>query len=407
MKGLAFSLQTWYLKSCHDKNLIEGNCFMETEIDYSKMNPDRKSGEPLHLQLYNSLVQKIRSLPPNRRVTLMSERELALRLNLSRRTTHRAYDQLIADDLVRRMPDKSLVVRSDARLRIAGPYPVIGVLIAMDVVELMEHHDRSILSYLEGLIGRCSQRNISCIMLRAPATGATPEEIEAFAEEHFPRLCGLIHLGNLSENSAEDPILKQILRHTEIPQVCISGTVPDLHTGAVYADPVSGLEDLCRTLKERHFRSAGVIDTERPVYFFHYTAIDRSAAMEEALKRNGLECRFVHFVPEEKISEEIVKILTSPRRPEVLLCHNDRIAYQVMEEADRLGISIPDDLALAGYDRKLPDPFLAGIQTFPHKVAENAIDMVMDQFENGISEKNRIRILTTSFSDGLSIRKNK
>ena len=378
---------------------------MEIEIDYSKLNPDRKSGEPLHLQLFNSLVQAIRSLPPNRQVRLMSERELALLLNLSRRTTHRAYAHLIENHLVRRMPDKSLIVNSDARIRITGAYPVIGVLIAVDVSELMEQNERSILPYLEGLISRCSKRNVSCIMLRAPKTDASWGEVEEFAAEHFPRLCGLIHLGGLSKNSNTDPILEQILCHTEIPQVCISGTIPAPYTGAVYADPVPGLEELCRTLKERHFRSAGVLGCEYKSFLFHYTALDRAEVMAETLRRNDLECRFVHLIPEEKIGEEIIQLLTSPRRPEVLLCHNDRIAYRVIEEADRLGIRIPEDLALAGYDCLQKDPFLASIQTHPRQVAENAVDMVLEHFENGISEKMRIKVLPTSFSDGLSIQK--
>lgn len=378
---------------------------MESNIDYRKLNPDRKSGEPLHLQLHHSLVREIRSLPPNRRVALMSERELAQQLKLSRRTTHRAYEQLINEHLVRRMPDKSLVVRSDARTRITGAYPVIGVLVAMDIAKLMEQNDRGILPYLEGLIGRSSQRKISCIMLRAPDPSASPEEIEAFAEEHFPRLCGVVHLGGLGENPTGDPVLEQILRHTEIPQVCISGSVPNANTGSVYADPAAGLDELCRTLKERGCRSAGVIGNQFYTRIFHYVASDRPDAMQEALKRNGLECRYVLRTVRKTFREQITAILTAADRPDVLLCHDDRMAHQVMEEAARLGIAVPDDLALVGYDCKQDDSFLASIFTDPRRIAENAVDMVMEHFENGISEKNRVKVLATSFSDGPSIRR--
>ena len=380
---------------------------MKAGIDYGKLNPDRRSGEPLHLQLYNSLVREIRSLPPNEHVALMSERELSLLLKLNRNTTHRAYGQLIEERLVRRMPDKSLVVRSDARSRITGPYPVIGVLVAMDIVKLMEQNDRSVLPYLEGLIGRSSQRKISCIMLRAPEPSASPEEVEAFAAEHFPRLCGLIHLGGIGENSTGDPVLEQILRHTEIPQVCISGSVPNANTGSVYADPAAGLDELCRTLKARGCRSAGVIGSQFITRVFHYVASGRPDAMQEALKRNGLECRYLLRTVRSTFLEQITAILTAPDRPDVLLCHDDRMAHQVMEEAARFGIAVPDDLLLAGYDCKQDDPFLASIFTDPRKIAENAVDMVMDHFENGISEKNRVKVLATSFSDGLSIRREK
>ena len=75
----------------------------------------------------------------------------------------------------------------------------------------------------------------------------------------------------------------------------------------------------------------------------------------------------------------------------------------VMEQAASLGISIPGDLALAGYNCKQDDPFLASIHTYPQIIAETAVDLVMDQFENGISEKNRIKIIKTAFSDGKSL----
>ena len=376
---------------------------MKAGIDYGKLNPDRRSGEPLHLQLYNSLVREIRSLPPNQHVALMSERELSMLLKLNRNTTHRAYGQLIEEHLVRRMPDKSLVVRSDARTRITGAYPVIGVLVALDFPELVEQNDRGVLPYLEGLIGRCSQRNISCIMLRAPAPTASPKEIEAFAEEHFSRLCGVIHLGNLTPSEKDsDPVLEQLLKHTEIPQLCLSGRVPVPYVGSIYADPAPGLNELCATLKKRGFRSAGVIGLASIKSLFHNIAADRAEAMREAVEKNGLELRFCERLADD-FQTRIRRILTSPDRPEVLLCHDDRLAHQVMAEAAELGISIPGDLALAGYDCRQDDPFLASILTNPRKIAENAIDMVMDHFENGVSEKNRIKVLSTSFSDGQSI----
>ena len=377
---------------------------MTKDIDYDSVAPDRRSSEPLHIQLCQAMTREIRALPPNRHVVLMSERELALRLNLSRRTTHRAYEQLLDEHLVRRRPDKSLEVRSDARIRLAGAYPVIGVLLAMDFAKLIEYQGFRGLPYFEGLIGRSSQRNISCIMLRAPDPNAPKAEVEAFAATHFPRLCGVIHLGGLSlEPAVGDPVLERLLLHTEIPQVCISGSVPYSHVGAVYADPMAGLDEMCRTLKSRGFRRAGVIGKEFVPRIFHYVAADRSRAMCDALSRNGLECAYQVTLPVDGNDEAIMQLLTSSSRPEVLLCHDDRIAQSVVRLAGECGISIPCDLRVAGYDCRCEDPFLASIRTDPETTAAEAVDMVMDHFENGISEKNRIRKLETFFTDGESL----
>ena len=376
---------------------------MKSEINYAAVAPDRDSSEPLHIQLYQAMVREIRALPPNRRAVLLSERELALQLKLSRRTTHRAYEQLLEERLVRRRADKSLEVRSDARSRLAGAYPVIGVLLAMEFSKLVELQEFRVLPYLEGLIGCCSRRNISCIMLRAPDPEASEAEIETFAATHFPRLCGVIHLGGLSLASAQDPVLERLLQHTEIPQVCVSGSVPCAHVGSVYADPSAGLDEMCRTLKARGFRRAGVIGMEFLPRLFHYVAVDRCRAMLDALRRNGLECSGELLIGDGGDDEAIVRLLKSPARPEVLLCHNDQVARSVLRLARECGLSVPGDLALAGYDCRPGDPFLASIRTDPRTTAAEAVDMAMDHFENGITEKNRVKALPTLFSDGESL----
>lgn len=379
---------------------------MSVGINYAKLKPDHDSVEPLHVQLYQALVREIRALPPDTDTILMSERELSARLKLGRCTTHRAYERLLEDHLVRRRPDKSLAVRRDARVKIRGAYPVIGVLIAINFSDLLLLHDNSIQPYLNGLIGRCSKSNISCIMLRVPEPTASEEEIDSFAEEHFPRLCGIIHLGDLCrETTCRDLVLRRLLCHTEIPQVCISGSLPEDHVGSVCADPAPGLDDMCRTLKKRDFRTAGIIGRRIDNSFFHYDALEREDVMRSALEHNGIECRFVEKLRDSDCETAIPRILTLPDRPEVLLCHDDRLAHQVMEKATALGLSIPGDLALAGYDCSSEDTFLASVRTFPDQIAGTAVDMVMDHFENGVSKRNRTVILKTSFSDGTSLQR--
>ena len=378
---------------------------MKTEINYDKIYMNRESPEPLHIQLKRSLVREIRSLPPNRSFSLMSERELAQYLKLSRPTTHRAYVELMNDGLVRKRADKSLEVCSDARCKITGSYRVIGVLLPMDFPEFVDNNNRSAIPYLKGIIGRCSALNISCMMLRPPAMGAEPEEVEAFAEEHFGRLYGVIHLGELYPDNREDHVLEQLMRHSEIPQICISGSSSYPHIGSVYANPLTGLSALCNTLKKRGFRHAGVIGKKfsKASSLFNYIASHRNRQMREVLERNGLQCCCVKEFDIEDYEDRLLEFLRSKDRPEMLLCHDDWIARDVMRLAAQAGISIPGDLALAGYDRREDDSFLASIFSYPQKVAETAVDMIVDHFENGISDKNRIRLLSTDFCDGESL----
>ena len=161
---------------------------------------------------------------------------------------------------------------------------------------------------------------------------------------------------------------------------------------------------MCRTLKTRGFRRAGVIGVNFLPRLFRYVAADRAAAMCEALVRNGLECTGELRIRDDGGDDEAIRrLLKSPSRPEVLLCHNDRIAQSVLRMARECGLSVPGDLALAGYDCRPGDPFLASVRTDPVRIAAEAVDMAMDHFGNGISEKNRVKALPTLFADGESL----
>ena len=65
---------------------------MENQIDYSTIQLNRKSPEPLHIQLKNALLKAMRSIPSNQKTILMSEREIAQMLGVPEKTvTTRLY----------------------------------------------------------------------------------------------------------------------------------------------------------------------------------------------------------------------------------------------------------------------------------------------------------------------------
>lgn len=48
--------------------------------------------------------------------------------------------------------------------------------------------------------------------------------------------------------------------------------------------------------------------------------------------------------------EAAVNLLTEPQRPTAIICGNDKVALQVYSAAAHLGLSIPDDLSVMGFD---------------------------------------------------------
>ena len=74
--------------------------------------------------------------------------------------------------------------------------------------------------------------------------------------------------------------------------------------------------------------------------------------------------------------------------PDGIVCYNDQIAVQVMEELEKLGIRIPEDVSITGYDNSLYAQRGGGITTIAHpqeKLGEMAAELILEKI-NGVSE---------------------
>ena len=101
------------------------------------------------------------------------------------------------------------------------------------------------------------------------------------------------------------------------------------------------------------------------------------------LRERGFKAAFVeHGIPSETVSiipipitghdvfEAATDILSSVNRPTAVMCYNDRMAMGVYSAANALGLKIPEDLSVIGYDNQTVIaeflvPFLTTIE-LPH-----------------------------------------
>ena len=83
------------------------------------------------------------------------------------------------------------------------------------------------------------------------------------------------------------------------------------------------------------------------------------------------------------------EMLEKGNLPDGIVCYNDQIAVQVMEELEKAGIRIPDDISVTGYDNSLYARRGTGITTIAHpqeKLGEMAAELIMEKI-NGVAEK--------------------
>lgn len=82
----------------------------------------------------------------------------------------------------------------------------------------------------------------------------------------------------------------------------------------------------------------------------------RDSEMRLRLLASSLKKRGAHLQPENvfradyDIKTSLTSLLSQPNRPTALFCWHDRLAYEVLEACDELGVQVPEQLSIIGYD---------------------------------------------------------
>lgn len=184
----------------------------------------------------------------------------------------------------------------------------------------------------------------------------------------------------------EDP-LAALLAASALPVVAIVDALPGLP--AVVADDSGGAARLAAYLaKLGHRHIAFVAGASAPDSSVLVSAVRRLEAFQEASARLGLEVTELYTERHhEEFSESDLHWLSLPRaqRPTAVACWNDLTAYNLLKQCRRLGLRVPDDLALVGFDGIVPprssDQRLTTVRAPWAEVARAAIPLLVRLIE--------------------------
>lgn len=105
----------------------------------------------------------------------------------------------------------------------------------------------------------------------------------------------------------------------------------------------------------------------RRIAFIGYSGDIRYDAMRSALRGYGIEVPEEFWIPQvmreyaKNISnEQLQRVLSSESRPTAIVCHSDELAIYAMHEVQKMGLSVPGDVSVIGFDN-LP----VGLYTTP------------------------------------------
>ncbi len=183
-----------------------------------------------------------------------------------------------------------------------------------------------------------------------------------------------------------------------IPVVLVNYFVPGMDLPSVVADEAGGVTQAVEHLIGRgHERIAMLAGRMNP-----YVLTERYNAFVAAMKAHDLPVKPSDVKmcdPDvESATQAAMELLSLSPRPTALFCANDVIAAGACKAARRLGLRLPDEFAVVGYDNAsfctMLDPELTSVHVDCRKMGELCVERLMELLE-GKSDVREFTVVPT------------
>lgn len=105
-----------------------------------------------------------------------------------------------------------------------------------------------------------------------------------------------------------------------------------------------------------------------------------------------------NFAHIESVGREFKKILEQSSRPTAIVASNDKVAIALMQTAQELGVDVPNDISIVGFDdipmASLVSPALTTIRTDISAMGRIAATMLLDKIKNPNTPKGNLKVHT-------------
>jgi LacI family transcriptional regulator len=154
--------------------------------------------------------------------------------------------------------------------------------------------------------------------------------------------------------------------------------------GAIQIDQTAGMAAISRHLLSRGYRHVGYVPGPRVM-----SNITRRDSLARALRRDGVDGRLRLFGSQtaDWRSVDAVAAKIAQRPPEALVCYDDKLGLAVIDALRKLGVGVPDDLAVVGFDdipfAQLANPRLTTVAQPSAEMGRLAVKMLLEAIDGG------------------------
>jgi DNA-binding LacI/PurR family transcriptional regulator len=211
--------------------------------------------------------------------------------------------------------------------------------------------------------------------------GADPATENAIVDSMIDRqMDGVILIGP----TIQPPDLQQIAK--EIPTAVIGVHLPKVGS----LDTINNDDELGGRLVVQHLHALGrqriTYLTLDPMPQKDGVTVYRERGYREEMQRLGLD-KHIRILGVTSDSEQIrhvaLSLLRSSRPPDAIFCWTDYVAFEVIGAARELGLSVPGDVAVVGYDNtpfcRLPQNALTSVDQSGRLLGQQAGRLLLDR----------------------------
>lgn len=329
--------------------------------------------------IYQQLKERIASgkYPPESRFP--KEVDFAKQLGIGRVTLRSALDMLLGDGMVKRVPGKGTFVSTANEIK------------ARRYLAILPPHDDSFESPMTNIIPAIEQSaaEVSAHMQKYFVDIFRSLEVnEGVARIREGRYNGIFYMANNANGSERE---LQIIKATGLPVIMPHAGITD-HSVTGFAtmrtDEKKAFSTALELLTSKGHQQIGSIflGKENNTRYRGF----QLAEYVSLLKKLGIDCplELIHYYTEyryEPIAESVKKLIQLPKPPTAIICSSDFVALHVYQALRKMGIKIPEQVAVMGYCNysggELLSPTLSTVDLFFKKIGSDAFELMLKSDE--------------------------
>jgi LacI family transcriptional regulator len=148
-----------------------------------------------------------------------------------------------------------------------------------------------------------------------------------------------------------DPALFEYLKRQEVPALVAWTFIADSAQPSIGFDNRASMMKLVQQVLDLGHRTIGVISAQT---IGNDRAAQRLQGVKDCLAANGLSPDSLQIIMTtydvENGAESFAQLMSAPDRPTAVICGNDVLAVGALRQARQMGIDVPTDVSVTGFD---------------------------------------------------------